>query len=43
MYVNILEPGYVWEPQAKTVIYITHNGEITDEIKTTALSISKST
>jgi hypothetical protein len=40
MYVNILEPDYVWEPQAKTVIYITHNGEITDEIKTTALSIS---
>jgi hypothetical protein len=37
VYANILEDGYVWRPQSKTIIYYNHNGTINDDIKAAVL------
>ena len=38
VYANILEEGYTWRPDYKTILYYQHNGDITDEIKNAVLS-----
>lgn len=40
VYANILDENYVWEPKSPTIIYIQHDGEITDEIREKALAIA---
>jgi len=32
VYVNTLEDGFVWKPMHRSIIYHTHDGEITDDI-----------
>lgn len=41
VYANILEDGYEWKPQCPTIIYIQHDGELTDEISARALVIAR--
>ncbi len=38
VYANILEEGFNWKPTHDTIIYIEHNGEITDDIRNQVLS-----
>ena len=33
VYANILEDGYQWRPDYKTMLYCEHNGDITEEVK----------
>ncbi len=41
VYVNILEDGYIWKPNCHTILYYTHNGEITEEIKCEVLELTQ--
>jgi len=38
VYANILEDGYVWRPNCKTMLYCQHDGEFTEEIKNEVLT-----
>lgn len=37
VYANILEEGYTWRPNYKTMLYHPHNGDITEEVKSAVL------
>lgn len=37
VYANILEEGYRWRPNYKTMLYHPHNGDITEEVKSAVL------
>lgn len=38
VYANILEDGFIWNPTSSTIIYYTHDGQITEDIKNAVLS-----
>lgn len=38
VYANILEEGYIWRPDFKTMLYYKHDGDITEEIKAAVLN-----
>ena len=37
VYANILQEGYKWRPNYKTILYYEHNGDITEEVKNQVL------
>jgi hypothetical protein len=37
VYANILEEGYTWRPDYKTILYYLHNGTIDDSVKAAVL------
>lgn len=38
VYANVLEEGYNWRPNYKTILYYQHNGDITEDVKNVVLS-----
>lgn len=38
VYANVLEEGYTWRPNYKTILYYQHNGDITENVKNAVLS-----
>ena len=38
VYANILEDGYIWRPDYKTILYYEHNGTIDDSVRAAVLS-----
>lgn len=38
VYANILEDGFIWNPTSSNIIYYTHDGQITEDIKNAVLS-----
>lgn len=39
VYANILDDNYTWRPKHRSIIYLQHDGEITEELKSEAIAM----